>query len=140
MLEYKGYIGTVEYDPETEELFGKVVNSDALVMYNGDSVTTLRDRMREALDNYLALCEEQGIEPHKPFSGKIALRVEPTMHAHLAAIAESSGRSMNQVIVDALEAEVGVRLDENTVGYGRVVSPARGPQATKRGASTAAKA
>lgn len=108
MLTYRDYIGTVEFDPETHELFGKVVNADMLLMYSGPSVEVLEQRMREAIDNYLALCEEQGVKAHKPFSGKYALRMDPVLHARLAAAAEETGQSINTIIVEAARQAVSV--------------------------------
>lgn len=103
MIEYKGYFGTVEFDPKDHNLWGKVINTSDDLFYEGDSVAELEESMHGAIDNYLAHCEEIGKTPRKAFSGKIALRVDPGVHARLAAKAETAGVSMNQLIVDALD-------------------------------------
>lgn len=38
----------------------------------------------------------------KTYSGNINLRISPALHAHLAALAEKEGRSLNQVMAEFL--------------------------------------
>ena len=52
-----------------------------------------------AIDEYLTWCEEDGVEPRKPFSGKLNVRLGSGLHAAAAA---SSGMSINSWIVEAL--------------------------------------
>lgn len=106
MIEHRGYIGTIEVDADDNRLFGKIVNIDGGLMYEGDTVDELKANMAAVVDSYLELCKEDNAAPLKPFSGKFALRVDPRTHARLAAIAEESGRSINTVIVDAIDREL----------------------------------
>lgn len=105
-IEYKGYIGSI--DPDTDEgvLYGKVVNIDGGLMYEGATIAELRSNMQAVVDDYLALCKQRGIEPHTPFSGNVSLRMPNDLHARIAATAESKGVSMNQLIVDALRSAI----------------------------------
>lgn len=110
MIEHKGYVGTIEVDVDARNLYGRVLNITDTIFYEGDTIDELEQSMRDAIDNYLDHCAEIGKDPAQPFSGKIALRVDPLMHARLAAVAEGTGRSMNQIIVDALaKIDAGIR-------------------------------
>ena len=39
----------------------------------------------DSVDDYLAFCKERGVDPQKPYSGKLALRTTPEIHALLIA-------------------------------------------------------
>ena len=51
-MTYKGYLGSVAY-------------SEKLVNFEGESVKELTEAFHEAVDDYLAYCEDEGIEPDK---------------------------------------------------------------------------
>ena len=75
-LKYKGYTGSVEYSEEDKCLFGKVQGmAKDSITYEGSTVEELTKDFEEAIDDYLALCEEKGIEPRKPYSGVLNVRL-----------------------------------------------------------------
>jgi predicted HicB family RNase H-like nuclease len=114
VIEYKGYIGTIEIDQDERNLFGKVVNISGDVFYEGDTIDALEQSMHDALDGYLAMCVEEGITPDRPYNGSLRVRVEPRTHAKIAAEAESKGVPMNRLIAEALAARFdGRRLDQS---------------------------
>lgn len=106
---YKGYVGSIEPDVEAGVLYGKIVNIDGGLMYEGSTVAELRANMESVIDAYLELCKERGIKPRTPLSGNVSLRMPSEMHALIAATAESKGVSMNRVIVDAIDAALNRR-------------------------------
>ena len=65
-LEYKGYQGTIDYTAEDNVLFGKVIGINSLLSYEGDSLEAIRQDFMDAIDDYLSICEEKGLEPEKP--------------------------------------------------------------------------
>jgi len=65
-LEYKGYLGSVEYSAPDKLLCGKLLRISALVIYQSDTLQGLIADFREAVDHYLSFCEESGKEPQKP--------------------------------------------------------------------------
>ena len=67
-LEYKGYLGTVEYSKEDDILHGKVIGIRGLLSYEGNSLENLKKDFYEAVDFYLLHCEENGVEPQKPLA------------------------------------------------------------------------
>ena len=70
-MEYKGYVGSVEFSEEDSLFFGKVLGIRALVSYEGENARDLVEDFHGAVDDYLALCEEQGTEPEKAYKGSL---------------------------------------------------------------------
>ena len=64
-MKYKDYIGSVEFSESDGVFFGKVMGIRALVSYEGETAKDLVEDFHGAVDDYLALCEEQGVEPEK---------------------------------------------------------------------------
>jgi len=49
------------------------------------------------------MCKQEGINPHKDYSGKFNLRVPPELHAEIAARAAAEGKSLNKCVTDLLD-------------------------------------
>ena len=66
MLEYKGYLGEVVYDDGV--LHGRVINSGVYPIANCEAtdVEGLQREFRASIDEYLASCAEDRVEPVKP--------------------------------------------------------------------------
>ncbi len=60
-LEYKGYVGSVEFSAEDEVYFGKVLGTEDLISYEGKNIENLKKDFREAVDEYIEMCEIEGI-------------------------------------------------------------------------------
>lgn len=105
-LQYKGYFGAVEFDYEDHTFYGDVVNIRDVIAFEGKTVEELEGSFHRAVDGYLELCAQQGAESEKPFSGQLPLRTKPSVHLALAVLAERRGRSMNELINDALVASL----------------------------------
>ena len=60
MLEYKGYLGSVAYSDEDGVLYGRLEFIRDLVTYEGKDAKGIRAAFREAVDDYLELCEAEG--------------------------------------------------------------------------------
>ena len=106
MIEYKGYIGIFEFDPELDTFHGTVTNSNAVITFYGKSVAELRKEMCASVDEYLAFCQEEGRQPEKPFSGKLLLRTSPELHRRISLASARHGISMNIYIQEVLEKAV----------------------------------
>ena len=50
------------------------------------------------------MSEKLGINPQKPFSGKLLLRIPPEAHAKGAKVAEASGLSINAWLAELIQA------------------------------------
>ena len=103
---YKGYLGSVNYSDKDQVFFGKIEGINGLVNFEGESVKELTQAFHEAVDDYLAYCEDEGIEPDKSYTGVLNVRLTPAIHRQIAMLALQSGLSINAYIKDALEEKV----------------------------------
>jgi len=103
-MKYKGYEATVKFDDEAELFHGEVINTRDVVTFQGKSVSELKKAFRDSVEDYLDFCREMNEEPNKPFSGNFVLRISPELHQKLYKRAKSSGKSLNSLIEESLEA------------------------------------
>jgi predicted HicB family RNase H-like nuclease len=96
IITYKGYIGKVEFEEEADEMHGTVINTRDVITFVGRTVKQIRKALRDSVEVYLAHCAEAGIEPNKPYSGKILLRLAPDLHAKLVERAAAEDTSLNE--------------------------------------------
>ena len=101
-IEYKGYIGSVEFSEEDSVFHGKVQGIRALISYEGTTAQELIDDFHTAIDDYLELCEEENIEPEKAYKGSFNVRISPELHKKAVVYAYSQQTSLNRVMEDAL--------------------------------------
>lgn len=105
-MTYKGYIGSVNYSDKDQVFFGKIEGINGLVNFEGESVKELTEAFHEAVDDYLAYCQDEGIEPDKSYTGVLNVRLTPAIHRQIAMLAIQAGLSINAYIKDALEEKV----------------------------------
>lgn len=114
-LKYKGYTGSVEFSEEDNCLFGKVQGlHGTLISYEGTTIDEIREDFQDAVDVYLESCRERGIAPAKPYSGKFVVRMASDLHSRVAALAEATGSTINEIINKAVKKE----LDHSMAGMG----------------------
>jgi predicted HicB family RNase H-like nuclease len=106
MMEYKGYVGKVEFDDEAGIFHGEVLDTRDVVTFQGQSVDELITAFQGSIDDYLAFCEQRGEEPNKPFSGQFVTRIPPELHRQVNLAASSSGKSLNAWVVEQLQTAV----------------------------------
>ena len=105
-MSYKGYLGSVNYSDKDQVFFVKVEGINGLVNFEGESVKELTSAFHEAVDDYLAYCEDEGIEPDKSYTGMLNVRLTPAIHRQIAMLALQAGVSINAYIKDTLEEKV----------------------------------
>ena len=107
-MEYKGYIATIEYDDSVEMLHGEVINAAPypIVTFEAVDVEGLKREFRVSIDDYLAWCEEDGVEPRRPFSGNLNLRLGSDLHRQVAVEAAANRISINEWIKRTLSNEI----------------------------------
>jgi predicted HicB family RNase H-like nuclease len=67
ILQYKGYAGNVQFDPDDMIFYGRVMGmKKAHIAYEGKTVDDLVKDFRDAIDDYLNMCAEEGIDPKSP--------------------------------------------------------------------------
>jgi predicted HicB family RNase H-like nuclease len=96
VMTHKNYAARIEYSDEDACFVGRVTGIRDIVSFHGETVSGLRAAFEEALDFYLASCAARSEKPNKPYSGKLMLRVDPSVHARVAMLADASGKSINQ--------------------------------------------
>ncbi len=106
MMEYKGYIGKVEFDDEAGIFHGEVINTRDVVTFQGQSVAELKTAFKESLDDYFAFCASRGEEPDKPFSGQFMTRIPPELHRQVSLAASLAGKSLNAWLSEQLQSAV----------------------------------
>ena len=105
-MTYKGYVGSVSYSEKDNVFFGKIEGINGLVNFEGESVKELTEAFHEAVDDYLAYCEEEGVVPDKSYTGVLNVRLTPAIHRQIAMLALQAGISINAYIKDTLEKKV----------------------------------
>ena len=106
-MEYKGYIATIEYDDSVDLLHGSVINSGSYPVANCEApdVDTLNEEFRISIDEYLAMCEEDGVEPIHPSSMNLNLNLGLDLHRRVAITAARNHQTIDDWITDILERE-----------------------------------
>ena len=60
--EYKGYVGSIEYDVDDDLLYGKLLNIEDLVNYHSNNIADLKRHYHESVDCYIDFKKEIGKE------------------------------------------------------------------------------
>ena len=105
-LKYKGFIGSIEYSIEDKRFFGKVLNSDSIIIYGGNTLEELHDDFKEMIDFHIKECEKDGSDPFVSFKGNLNVRIDPSIHKEANNRSKALGISLNKYINMALTAFV----------------------------------
>ncbi len=105
-LKYKGYAGTIEASIEDGCLHGSILFINDLITYEGNTVEEIKSSFEEAIDRYLAYCEETGKPADKPFSGTFNVRVGPELHRKAVEAAHDRGITLNEFVTRSMQAAI----------------------------------
>lgn len=104
IMEYKGYIGSVEFSESDELFYGKVQGIRSLISYEGSTAAELVADFHGAVDDYLTLCEEEGTKPEIAYKGSLNVRFKNRdTHRKAAVYAMTHDQSLNSFIESAVE-------------------------------------
>ncbi len=106
MMNYKGYLGNVEYDDENRIFSGSVINTKTVITFQGSTVDELEKAFKDSVDDYLEWCKEDGVEPEKPYSGRFNVRFSPELHSRAALGAKVLGVSLNSFVEKSVRDEL----------------------------------
>ena len=106
MLKHKGFYGSIHFDQDELILYGKVEFIKALINYEAESAADLKRVFVEAVDDYLLMCEQENIEPEKPFKGTFNVRVGESLHEQATIAAANRGIRLNEFVKQALQHEL----------------------------------
>lgn len=101
-IEYRGYVGSIEFSEEDGLFFGKVMGIRSLISYEGENARELIEDFHGAVDDYLDDCKERGVQPEKAYKGSFNIRISPELHRALAIYTTAHHISLNSYIEDTL--------------------------------------
>lgn len=106
LLEYKGYMGRVDFSAEDKVFHGKIEFINDLVTFEATSVEQLEEEFRAAVDDYVETCKSLGVAPQKSFKGTFNVRIAPELHQKAAMIAARKNLSLNRFVEEAIKHEL----------------------------------
>ena len=101
-LQYKGYFTNISFSASDKVLHGKIEGIDDLVVFESESIADIENEFHNAVEDYIAFCEEMGKEPAKTYKGTFNIRIEPELHRAIAIDATKNGISLNQAVEQAI--------------------------------------
>ena len=108
-MEYKGYLGSVEFSEADALFYGKVLGIRALISYEGQTARELLEDFHGAVDDYLALCEAEGTKPERAYKGSFNVRFSPELHRKAALYAAAHQMSLNSFVESALRQSLSIQ-------------------------------
>lgn len=108
-IEYKGYLGSVEFSEEDGLFYGKVMGIRSLISYEGETAKELLEDFHGAVDDYLEACAAEGKQPEVAYKGSFNVRISPELHKRLVVYATAHQMSLNSYIEETLKNSVAAR-------------------------------
>ena len=106
IMNYKGFIGSVQYAAEDRVFYGKVEGVNDLITFEGSTVDELENGFKYMVDEHIKDCTKKKIPVEKSYKGNLNIRLSPELHKKAAYSAALRGVSLNQYINDALKKEI----------------------------------
>ena len=106
MMEIEGYKAKIDYDPDLDQFRGEILGLNGSADFYGKSPASLRKEFKSSLKVFLEVCEEEGINPKKEYSGKFNLRIPSELHREIAARANATDKSINQWVSEVLKRSI----------------------------------
>ncbi len=104
VIEYKGYVGSIEFSENDGVFFGKVQGIRTLISYEGTNAKELVSDFHNAVDYYLEICAQNGETPEVAYKGSLNVRFrKPETHRRAAIYAIMHNQSLNSFIEEAVE-------------------------------------
>ncbi|MDC9727635.1 MAG: type II toxin-antitoxin system HicB family antitoxin [Candidatus Thioglobus sp.] len=98
IIEYKNYIGSVEYSNEDKCFFGKLEMVDDLVTFEATNVDELESNFKHSVDEYIETCTALNRDPQKTYKGVFNVRIDPALHKKIYKKALKEHISLNALI------------------------------------------
>ena len=109
-IQYKGYVGSVEFSEEDGLFYGKVMGIRSLISYEGETAKELLDDFHGAVDDYLDACRIEEKKPEVAFKGSFNIRLSPILHKKLYIYTTAHQMSINKYIEETLENSPAARV------------------------------
>lgn len=102
VMEYKDYVGSVEFSESDRIFYGKVQGIRALISYEGTSADELIRDFHDAVDDYLNGCAADGREPEHAYKGSFNVRISPGLHKQAAVYALNHNTTLNSFVSESI--------------------------------------
>lgn len=103
IMQYKGYVGSVEFSEKDGLFYGRLLGIRSLVSYEGRDAASLVADFHGAVDDYLAACEADGTAPETPYKGSTSVRFKQGTYRRMAIYTTRKGQSINSFVEEACE-------------------------------------
>lgn len=101
-IEYRGYLGSVEFSEADALFYGQVMGIRVLISYEGENAHDLVTDFHGAVDDFLALCAAEGIEPERACQGSFNIRISPEPHRQAMITAAARQMSLNSFVEQSI--------------------------------------
>ncbi len=101
-MEYKNYVGSIEFSEADGLFYGKVMGIRSLISYEGTTAKELVEDFHAAVEDYLMLCKAEGKEPERAYKGSFNVRVAPELHKQAVIYASDHQMTLNSFVEQAL--------------------------------------
>lgn len=101
-----GQKAVITYDPEINLFRGEFIGLNGSADFYASDIASLESEGRISLQVFFETCEEEGISPHKAYSGKFNIRIPPELHAESVLAATAAGMSLNDWLKAAIVHEL----------------------------------
>lgn len=102
IIEINGYKAIVTYDPDIEMFRGEFIGLNGGADFYAKDVKGLKNEGAISLKVFLEMCDEDGVEPKRAYSGRFNLRVSSNLHEEISSAAAAEGKSLNQWVAETL--------------------------------------
>ncbi len=106
IINYKEFIGSVNYCSEDRVFYGKVEGISDLITFEGTTVDELESAFHEMVNQHIADCKKEGKPEAKSYKGVFNVRLSPELHQKAAQKAVSNGMTLNQLVRNAIMQEI----------------------------------
>ena len=65
-MRYKDYEAVIEYDESDRLFFGRVINTEDIIVFDGLSVDELEQAFKTVIEQYLTDCQTLNKNPNQP--------------------------------------------------------------------------
>ena len=84
-MELDGHKAVIQFHPDIDMFRGEFIGLNGGADFYARDIAGLRKEGAASLKVFLEMCEEDGVEPRRWYSGKFNLRISPEMHVISAA-------------------------------------------------------
>ena len=102
-MEYKDYLGTVEWHDDEGIFKGEVLLHRNCISYEGKTIEELRNNFHKSIDNYIEVCEKNNLKREIPFKGSFNVRISDELYKKVYEKSKKDNISINKIINNALK-------------------------------------